>query len=262
MKTILLALGFLTLIRSAHAEDAANTEARAHVKKAVALYDDARYEDAAVEMEAAYKILPLPELQYNLAQCYERTGRPREAAAAYRRYVAGKPGADDRAQVEERVRNLDERAKKMAEGIAAPPPPVEKVVLKTVIVYREAPPRPGRGARVAAYGLGVLALAAIGSGVTCAVLAGRDATQVQQAANPMNPMSFGGTAATESAGHTDVILAWTSFGLAAVGAAGAVALYALGNKIDNESPPPVASAPRIAPIFGTSMAGFALAGSF
>src|SRR6516164_850697 len=73
--------------------------ARVHVNAAVAYYDDGKYEDAVREMQAAYELKPVPDLQYDLAQCYERLGKPAEAADAYERYLNGKPGAPDRKQV-------------------------------------------------------------------------------------------------------------------------------------------------------------------
>src|SRR5262245_60052066 len=47
-------------------------EARAHLRAGERFYDEARYDEAAREMEAAYAIRAAPDLQYNIAQCYER----------------------------------------------------------------------------------------------------------------------------------------------------------------------------------------------
>src|SRR4051812_39428724 len=83
--------------------------ARAHASAGIADYAEARYEDAAHEMEAAYRIKPLADLQYNLAECYERLNRPAEAADAYQRYLDGKAGADDRSTIQHRIENLRAR---------------------------------------------------------------------------------------------------------------------------------------------------------
>ena len=104
MGRIILAL--LLLVGSAQrarAESDPKTErARIHLKAAIAYYDEARYEDAAREMESAYALKPLPDLQYNLAQCYERLGRYTDAAAAYATYLKANSAAPDRKLVETR----------------------------------------------------------------------------------------------------------------------------------------------------------------
>src|SRR5689334_13172346 len=118
-----LALGLVGLLVSsmAQASDEKTERARIHVKAAVAYYDEGRYEDAAREMSTAYGLKPLADLQYNLAQCYERLNRLDEAADAYDKYLAGKADAPDRKQVQVRVENLRERVKAGASG--QPPPP-------------------------------------------------------------------------------------------------------------------------------------------
>src|SRR5712692_943919 len=86
--------------RVAAAEDLNTERARIHVKAAVAYYDEGKYEDAAKEMRVAYELKPLADLQYNLAQCYERLNKLEEAADAYEKYLAGKATAPDRKQVQ------------------------------------------------------------------------------------------------------------------------------------------------------------------
>jgi tetratricopeptide (TPR) repeat protein len=235
--------------------------ARNHLQSGVAYYDEGRYDEAAREMEAAYHLKPLPDLQYNLAQCYERLGRFDEAAKAYRAYLDGKPAADDRAQVEERVKNLQLRsAPPSPTNPGAPPPKAlpEKVVFKTIVVYREPPPPPGRGARIAAVALVAVFGVAAASGITFAVLAKQHADMVSSDANPtMPPMFNGPDSAAQDNARQDVILAWVSAGVAVAAAAGAVGLFLLGRKIDRESPELT-----LAPGFAPGGAGLALAGRF
>jgi hypothetical protein len=211
-------------------------------------------------MEAAYQLKPLPDLQYNLAQCYERLGRYTDAATAYETYLKANAGAPDRKLVETRIGNLRDRAAATAAGSqAAPLPPTgEKVVFKTIVVYKTAPPPPGRGVRIAAYGLGVLALGALASGIAFAVLAKQNADTVSKGGSTTNPPTFDGTARdAQKSGQADVIVEGVSFGVAALCAGGAVGLYLLGNKIDKEAPK-LTMAPSLSPHGG----GFVLAGSF
>lgn len=254
-------VGLLVLIsvtRASYADDAKTERARIHLKAAIAYYDEARYEDAAHEMEAAYALKPLPDLQYNLAQCYERLGRYDQAAAAYEKYLAGNPGAQDARLVQTRITNLRERAKAVAAGSQAPPPPPEKVVFKTIVVYKTAPPPPGRGVRYAAIGAGVLALGALASGIAFAVLAKENADTVTKSGSTTNPPTFDGTARdAQKNGQVDVIVSGVSFGVAALAAGGALGLYLLGNKIDKEAPK-LSMAPSLSPTGG----GLVVAGRF
>src|SRR5438874_4555154 len=121
-RIILALLLLLGSARLARAEQDPKTErARIHLKAAIAYYDEARYEDAAREMEAAYALKPLPDLQYNLAQCYERLGRYTDAATAYQTYLKANAGANDRKLVETRIANLRERAAATAAGSQVAP---------------------------------------------------------------------------------------------------------------------------------------------
>jgi tetratricopeptide (TPR) repeat protein len=201
--------------------------AHVHTQSGIEYYNEARYEEALREFDEAYRLKALPELQYNMAQCYERLGKPDEAAASYQKYLDGKHEAPDRDVVEKRIANLRARKEPAAK---------EKVVLKTIVVYRERPPPPGRAARWAAYGVGVLALGALAGGIATAVLAQQAANDVAKGANTTMPPSFDGKPRdAQSRGQTDVIASGVCFGVAALGAAGAIALWFSGHKIDREA---------------------------
>lgn len=213
--------------RAVSAADADVERAHVHSQAGIEYYNEARYEEAAREFDAAFRLKALPELQYDLAQCYERMGKPDEAAQAYQRYLDGKKDSPDREVVLKRIENL--RARKE-------PPPKEKVVLKTIVVYRNLPPPPGRTARYAAYGIGVVALGALAGGIATAVLAKQSADDVKSGANTANPPTFDGAPRdSQSAGRTYVIASGVCFGVAALGAAGAIALWFQGKKIDREA---------------------------
>jgi tetratricopeptide (TPR) repeat protein len=203
--------------------------ARAHASAGIAYYAEARYEDAAHEMEAAYRIKPLADLQYNLAECYERLNRPNEAADAYQRYLDGKPRADDRSTIAHRIENLRARGTSGATTR-------ERVVLKTIIVYREVPPPPGRAARGAAYGALVFAAGGLAAGIASAVLAGQASDEIARRANPDQPPPFDGPARdAQTRLQTYQIVCGVGFGLAALGAGAFGGLYYLGSRIDKEA---------------------------
>jgi hypothetical protein len=244
----------------ARAEEDPKTErARVHLKAAIAYYDEARYEEAAKEMQVAYDLKPVADLQYNLAQCWERLGRLEDAAASYERYLAGRPDAADAKSVRARIENLRERARALAAGSAAPPPPppVEKVVFKTIVVYRETPPPPGRAARWAAGGLWALAVAGAASGIAFAVVAKSAADDVTRAGSTATPPEASTVRATEESGKTAVIVSGVSFGIGALALAGGGVLWWLGKKVDREAPK-VTLAPSWSPTGG----GLVVAGAF
>jgi tetratricopeptide (TPR) repeat protein len=231
----------------ARAEIDENSErARAHVKAAIAYYDEAKYEDAAREMNAAYQLKQLADLQYNLAQCYERLGRLDEAVKAYETYLAGKADAPDRNAIMLRMENLRERAKAQAAGQAAPPPPVEKVVLKTIIVYKEVPPPPGRVARATAYGLWVVAAAGAAVGIAYAVLASQASDSVTKGGNVGMPPTF--DPAKQDSGKTDVIIEGVGFGIGAAALVGGIGLWFAARKLDREAPK-LTLAPSLSPSY-------------
>jgi tetratricopeptide (TPR) repeat protein len=252
----LFALLILTSV-AAHAEDDRTERARIHVKAAIAYYDEGRYEDAAREMIVAYELKPLADLQYNLAQCYERLGKLEEAASAYEKYLAGRADAPDRKVVQARIENLRERKKAGEEGKPPPAEPQEKVVLKTVIIYKEIP-QPGRAARFTAYALWVVAAAGVATGIAYAVLAKQAADEVSRGGNPANPVPWDQERATQESGRTYPIVSGVTFALGAVALAGGIALYFAGNKADREARKQLTLAPSVGPGGG----GLAISGAF
>jgi tetratricopeptide (TPR) repeat protein len=259
MGRLIISLALLSLFaRAAAAQDDKTERARVHLKAAIAYYDEARYDDASREMEAAYALKPLPDLQYNLAQCYERLGRYEDAAKAYETYLSQSPNAADRKLVQTRIENLRERAKAVASGMQAPSPVAEKVVFKTIVVYKERPAPPGRGVRYAAVGLGVLSLGALASGIAFSVLSTQAANTVSSGGNVADPPTFDGKPRdAQDSGKNYPIIAGVSYGVAGVCALGSLGLYLLSRKIDREAP-----RYSLAPSLSPSSAGVSFAGAF
>src|SRR5205085_883710 len=89
----------------AAAEDPA-TIAREHFERGSMLYDLRRYREAAREYEEAYATKPLPALLFNIGQAYRFAGAAEEALASYRAYLRRVPTAENRLEVEARIREL------------------------------------------------------------------------------------------------------------------------------------------------------------
>lgn len=63
-------------------------DAKAHVARATQAHKDGRFDDARVELEAAYALTPKPELLYALGQVHAKLGRCGDAATYFRRFAA------------------------------------------------------------------------------------------------------------------------------------------------------------------------------
>jgi tetratricopeptide (TPR) repeat protein len=91
--------------------------ARRHFAAGGEFYSQGRYQEAMTEFEAARRAKPSPAYDFNIGRCYDRMERWREAAAAYRAYLAGAPDATDGPSVRERIADLDRRVAAMAPRI-------------------------------------------------------------------------------------------------------------------------------------------------
>src|ERR1051325_11147589 len=63
-------------------------DAKAHVARATQAHKDGRFDDARVELEAAYALTPKPELLYALGQVHAKLGRCGDAATYFQRFAA------------------------------------------------------------------------------------------------------------------------------------------------------------------------------
>jgi tetratricopeptide (TPR) repeat protein len=80
-----------------------DAEARQLFDAGTVAYSEGRYENALEYMQRAYELSGRPALLYNVATTLERLRRDDEALAAYERYLAEEPAADNRQDVEARI---------------------------------------------------------------------------------------------------------------------------------------------------------------
>ena len=80
-------------------------DARAHYERGVALFDEARFDAALAEFEAAYALSGRASLLFNIGQIHGRLGHAVESADALSRYLAEarEIGDERRAQVEAEI---------------------------------------------------------------------------------------------------------------------------------------------------------------
>lgn len=100
--------------------------ARALFAQGLTSYRAGELSAALAAFLASYRLMPNPELAYNLGRTYERVGNARESIAYYRRYLAAAdpadaPAAEARA-VEARIEALVAQQARHQQQVLAPPP--------------------------------------------------------------------------------------------------------------------------------------------
>lgn len=78
-------------------------------------YERGEYDRAIEEFQKSYELSKKADLHYNIAICYEKLVRVKDAVAAYKMYLSENPFATDQAKVLARIKFLEEQ-------IAAPRP--------------------------------------------------------------------------------------------------------------------------------------------
>jgi tetratricopeptide (TPR) repeat protein len=119
--TVLMLVG---AIASAGEPTEDRERAKAYFAAGVEAYDQANYEVALREFQHAHALSHSAPLYFNMAACEEHLDHFQAAALLLRQYLIEKPDADDRANVEARVRTLEARDERLHKP-SAPPPPVE-----------------------------------------------------------------------------------------------------------------------------------------
>lgn len=137
MRTFFIVLSLLVglLPGSVVAQPAAAVNAaRDHYRKASALFDLSRYAEAAKEFELAYEAKPDPALLYNLAQSHRLAGASSAALQAYKAYLRRMPAAANRAEVESRIAEVQQKLAAATSDVEPKP--------ATVNVLPSTPPSP------------------------------------------------------------------------------------------------------------------------
>jgi tetratricopeptide (TPR) repeat protein len=102
MVALAVAVGLLLSTQPEEARD----RARDAFVQGQELYRAGDYAGALLAFQTAEAMQPSPAAEYNIGRCYERMGQPTEAVAAYERYLAGAPGAQDHEAIAEHVAKL------------------------------------------------------------------------------------------------------------------------------------------------------------
>ncbi|MHB8419354.1 MAG: tetratricopeptide repeat protein [Myxococcales bacterium] len=142
-------------------------------RRSITEYNAGKFEASLEDATNAYLADPKAGLLYNIGQCHRALHDWERAEFFYRRYLAEKPGAPNRAGVEKLIAEMQAKQKEEAAAKAAPPP-VAPVIVATAPPVPAAQAAPAPAAAVTApaepphkkHGL------AIGLGVTGVVMLG------------------------------------------------------------------------------------------
>jgi len=93
---------------------------RAHFEMAETKFNLGRFEEAAVDYQAAYEAEPLPAFLFNIGQCHRNLGNYERAQFYFRRYLELDPRSPNRPDAERLIAEMDRLGD--GRGPAAPPP--------------------------------------------------------------------------------------------------------------------------------------------
>jgi tetratricopeptide (TPR) repeat protein len=117
--SLLISIILLATTGTASAEDI--TAAKMHYEKGTTLFDLQRYLDAAREYEAAFESKNDPALLFNIGQAYRFGGDYPKAIAAFKSFLRRLPEAENRAEVETRIAELQKLIDEQKRNQQAPP---------------------------------------------------------------------------------------------------------------------------------------------
>src|SRR5262249_3549375 len=104
-----LAIGLCTALLGVLGPAGAQSDdenARIHFESGAAYLKQSDNENALREFQAAYSLSKRPALLLNIANVYERMGKPKEAVDSLSKYLQEDPKTPDRMTVETRIANL------------------------------------------------------------------------------------------------------------------------------------------------------------
>jgi tetratricopeptide (TPR) repeat protein len=204
-----------------------------------------------------------PNALYNQGRCYQQNGRHEQAISRFREYLrtAKDIPSDEARTVEGYIKELEaELEAKARREIASPaattPPPTTMTTMTTPTSVPVAPSADvtssdGRSLRIASIALGVLSVAALGTGIYAAMRV--DAINERIAAKEP-PISAEDYQAWSREGERAEVLQWVGYGVSAGALAGAITCYLLSTSAERARPV-AAVTPRLGPFLSPTSAG-------
>jgi tetratricopeptide (TPR) repeat protein len=120
LRVIAVLFLFATFAGSARAEDDA-AAARTLYDRGMAHFRLEEYDQAIEKWEQGFRIRPVPEFLYNIAQAYRLSKRNEKARSFYKKYLDMDPEASNKAQVLKHIAALDKAIEADQRASSAPP---------------------------------------------------------------------------------------------------------------------------------------------
>lgn len=180
-RLLLLALAFsLFTIGAAHAQDASSgaasdEEARARFESGRLAFEAGRYEEALSDFRRSYELSGRGLILFNVGLVEDRLRHDEAAVEAFEQYLAAVPDAENRAEVEARIRVLHQAIDARALDASPSPSPADVPATPTPAAETSASsPAPGPGAQDlyeigGLTALGLALAAGAGAGATWAL---------------------------------------------------------------------------------------------
>ena len=164
MRAVVVGLVVLAAASSARAAGENVEQAKAYFKAGVDAYDQGKYEVALREFQHAHALSHSPALYFNMAGCEEHMDHFQAAGLLLRQYLIEKPDADDKANVELRIKSLEERDERLHK-MNEPGPEVKPMPATLTPVAATEKPKPHLKYTWVMLGVtGVVGVTAIGLG--------------------------------------------------------------------------------------------------
>jgi hypothetical protein len=270
MVKVVVALLAIASWSSAYGDEKTRT-AREHFERGTTYYDIGRFADAAREYELAYQARNDPAILFNIGQAWRFAREHEKAILAFRSFLRREPNSAQRAEVEQRIAEmqqiLDAQKKSQekppketlpVEGEQRPVPAPEPRPAPVALTQERAPgvatppdaSGRARAMKIAGPALLGVGIASLAVGIAFAVL---ESTTFNELNDPMPGSTF--NPSTESLHEVSPILAGVFLGVGVAAAAGGAALTALGFKSTRATV-------GATPVVGPGIAGFSLSGRF
>lgn len=147
--------------------EALDSLAQQHYKSAVEMYQNHQFEAARIEFEAAYKLLPLPDLLHNLSMVAEQQGKLAEAVDYEERFLVAASHLmhSERAVARSRITQLQQTAKISGTTPTTSTAPTASAPAAPGVAVAPAAPAVAPASERRRTPAGALALLGIGGGV-------------------------------------------------------------------------------------------------
>ncbi len=176
------------------------------------LYSNEKYSEAITELEAARKLQPRPDFDYNIARCYERMKDWPRAIDVYTRYVETMPTPLDADKILNHIEELKQVRDAQRVQVPAVPP-------------SRPPSQAGKKAKLIGLIVGGVGVAALAVGVGFGVLS-------NETANSLSALDRDRLAYDADKDHTlstQRTVEGAMLGVGAVALVGGVVMYAVGS---------------------------------